>query len=454
MRKGKSVIGKPILSLADGSRLQTVKDVILGANNDSVVGLLADEGGFLASSMVVPIDEVSSFGRDAVVVATRDSVIPAKEAPGIASIVARHQSRLGTRVFTETGDDQGKLSDVYFDEPTGRILGFELSGGMFADAAKGARYVPVEELVRVGPDVAYVHPETADLLEQQRGGLTGKLADAGDKAKGAVGEATAGAKGATENAKPEEALLGKRTGRDVEDDNGAVIVPAGGRVTNDDIERARAADRLRELTTAVGLGEAGLAAAGANDALGTAGDNAASVWDKFTRKVGEMTDAAGQRVDHEQTKRRLDQIEDAVGRPVTKVFLDLEDRVILDLGDIITHAAIQRAHDVGSLDSLLAAVYKGEVTFQRDEMRAEKPGAAALAEASKPGVSAPVLDELRTKVDETERQREQEAEAKKAQADVDRKAREKERAQRTRERETEAKTRDHDGSATPTRTTT
>ena len=437
MRKGKSVIGKQILSLADGARLQTVKDVILGANNESVVGLLADEGGFLASSLVVPIEEVSSFGRDAVVVARRESVIPAKEAPGIASIVAGHQSLLGTRVFTETGDDQGKLNDVYFDEPTGRILGFELSGGVFADAAQGMRYVPVEELVRVGPDVAYVHPETAELLEQQRGGLSGKIA---------------GAKTATEGAKPEEALLGKRTGRDVEDANGAVVVPAGRRVTNDDIERARAADKLKELTTAVGVGEAGLAAAGAKDALGTAGDNAASLWDKFTRKVGEMTDAAGQRVDHEQTKRRLDQIEDAVGRPVTKVFLDLEDRVILDLGDLITHAAIQRAHDAGSLDTLLGSVYKGEVAFERDEMRAEKPGAAALEEASKPGISAPVVDELRSKVDDAERQREEEAEVKKAQAEEDRKAREKERAKRGRERETEAKTRDRDGSATPTTT--
>jgi uncharacterized protein YrrD len=450
MRKGKSVIGKPILSLADGARLQTVKDVILGADNDSVVGLLADEGGFLASSLVVPIDEVTSFGHDAVVVARRESVIPAKEAPGIASIVARNQSLLGTRVFTETGDDQGKLSDIYFDEPTGRILGFELSGGTLADAAKGARYVPVEELVRVGPDVAYVHPETADLLAQQRGGLTGKLADAGDKAKGAVGEATAGAKGATESARPEEALLGKRTGRDVEDENGAVVVPAGRRVTNDDIERARAADKLPDLTTAVGLGEAGLATAGAKDALGTAGDNAAGVWDKFTRKIGEMTDAAGQRVDHEQTKRRLDQIEDAVGRPVTKVFLDLEDRVILDLGDLITHAAIQRAHEVGSLDSLLGSVYKGEVAFERDEMRAEKPGAAALEEASAPGISAPVVDELRTKVDETERRRAEDAEVKKAQAERDRKVRESERVQRTREREMEAKTREQDGSATRT----
>jgi uncharacterized protein YrrD len=447
MRKGKSVIGKPILSLADGSRLQEVKDVILGAGNDTVVGLLADEGGFLASSLVVPIDEVSAFGRDAVVVARRESVIAANQAPEIGSIVARHQSLLGTRVFTETGDDQGKLNDVYFDESTGRILGFELSGGAVSDATKGTRYIPVDELVRVGSDVAYVHPETVDLLDQQRGGISGALADAGDKAKGAVAGATDGARAATEDARPEDALLGKRTGKDVEDDNGAVVVPAGRRVTSADVDAARAADKLGDLTAAVGLGEAGLAAAGAKDALGEVGDNAASLWDKFTRKVGEMTDAAGQRVDHEQTKRRLSEIEDAVGRPVTKVFLDLEDSVILDLGDLITHAAVQRAHDAGSLDSLLASVYKGEVAFERDEMRAEKPGAATIEEASTPGISAPVLEELKTKVDETERQREEEGEAKKAQAEVERETRENERGQRNRERQSDAKKRDQEGQA-------
>src|SRR3954470_21510031 len=104
MRKGKSVIGKPILSLADGARLHEVKDVILGPGNDAVVGLLADEGGFLASSRVVPIDEVIGFGRDAVVVARRESVVAANDLPGISSILARHQSFLRTsRVYPPKG---------------------------------------------------------------------------------------------------------------------------------------------------------------------------------------------------------------------------------------------------------------------------------------------------------------------------------------------------------------
>ncbi len=120
MRKGKSVDRQADLSLADGSRLQEVKDVILGAGNDTVVGLLADEGGFLASSLVVPIDEVSAFGRDAVVVARRESVIAANQVPrsGPSSRAISHSSARGCSPRPAT--NQGKLNDVYFDESTGR----------------------------------------------------------------------------------------------------------------------------------------------------------------------------------------------------------------------------------------------------------------------------------------------------------------------------------------------
>src|SRR3954449_1938874 len=84
MRKGKTVIGKPILSLEDGLRVQEVKDVILGAENDAIVGLLVDEGGLFSGSHVVPMEEVTSIRRDAVVVRSQQSVISANSAPGIA----------------------------------------------------------------------------------------------------------------------------------------------------------------------------------------------------------------------------------------------------------------------------------------------------------------------------------------------------------------------------------
>src|SRR4051812_39790299 len=201
MRKGKSVIGKPILSLEDGLRVQDVKDVLLGAENDAIVGLLVDEGGLFSGSHVVPIEDVTSFGRDAVVVRSQQSVISANSAPGIADILDRKQSLLGTKVYTETGDDQGKVADLYFDESSGRVLGLEVSGGTLSDVASGARYLPVDDILRIGPDVLYVRPETASEFEQQRGGVTGAFADAGDKARDAAGKATTAAGAAAADAK-------------------------------------------------------------------------------------------------------------------------------------------------------------------------------------------------------------------------------------------------------------
>src|SRR5688572_27769729 len=99
MRKGKRLIDRPILSLADGVHVGAVKDVILGPENDQVVGLLTDEGGLLSSAHFVPLAEVESFGKDAIVVRSRDSVLPADRAPDIKAILERDTSLLGIKVF-------------------------------------------------------------------------------------------------------------------------------------------------------------------------------------------------------------------------------------------------------------------------------------------------------------------------------------------------------------------
>jgi hypothetical protein len=113
-----------------------------------------------------------------------------------------------------------------------------------------------------------------------------------------------------------------------------------------------------------------------------------------------MTDSAGKRIDAEQTKGQLDRIHDAIGRPVTKVFLDREDNVILDLGDLVTHQAVQRAYEAGQLDQLLGSVYKApDISFTREEMKAPVPGDSTIEQASG---GAAVVDELETKVSATQ----------------------------------------------------
>src|SRR3954451_3100113 len=101
MRKGKRLIDRPFLSLADGVRVGAVKDIILAPANDLVVGLLTDEGGMFSSPHVVPLDEVESFGRDAVIVRSTESVVPADRAPEIKGILDRGTSLVGIKVYTD-----------------------------------------------------------------------------------------------------------------------------------------------------------------------------------------------------------------------------------------------------------------------------------------------------------------------------------------------------------------
>lgn len=461
MRRGTAVIGQEILSLADARRLDSVKDVVIGPGQTEVVALLVDEGGLFSSSHVVPIQEVHSFGRDAVVVSRSEAIVSASDVPAINEVLERKDTLLGKRVFTETGETQGSVSDLFFEERTGRIAGLEISRGVTGDISRGRAYLPVEEILRFGPEALIVGQPAGAALESQTGGIQGALEgakaraqdagstisdrahqagsrlsentqQAGSRLSDGVQQAGTAVSNRAGQVSPEDRLVGRRTARDVLDDRGSVIVAGGQSVTQEHVARAKEAGRLRELTTAVARWEADLATASAGDAVDDTADKVGSLWDTFISRVSEMTDATGRRFDEERTKRRLSDIEDAIGRPVTKVILDRSDSVILDLGEIITHEAVQAAHDAGSLDSLLSSVYRGEFAFDKDEVRLGRPGSATVERATG---DAPILDELGGKLEQAEEERSREADRKRVAADAERQRREEERARRATERE-------------------
>ncbi len=448
MRKGRTIIGKDVLSLADGIRIHSVKDLIIGEENDSVVALLVDEGGLLSGSTVVPIEAVHSFGKDAVVIADAGAVVAASSYPKVHAIIDRKESLLGKKVVTTEGEELGKIGDMYFNETDGRILGLEVSGGTIGDLTKGASYLPIEDVQRAGPDVVFVHPQASEKLGSQVGGLQGALSEVKDKAgqagsdlKDKASQAGSDAKSGIASKDPEQSLIGRKSGMDVMDENGSVVVANGQRITAEHVARAKETGNLKVITQAATMGQASEVGDQTGAALAQLGDSAGSMWDKFTSKISEMTDSTGQRMDQQQTKGQLDKIADAIGRPVSKVILDREDSVILDLGDIITHQSVQRAHDNGMLDSLLSNVYKGEVSFERDQMKARVAGDSTVEKATG---GASVVQELEQKVQTAEEEKKAQDAQKKQESEAAKQQREQEREERGRERDEAAMTREQE----------
>jgi uncharacterized protein YrrD len=432
MRKGKHVIGLPVMSFEDGRRVDTVKNLLISEDNESIVALLVDEGGLLSSSRVVPLENVKSFGKDAVVIESSGNVVTASADPEVKAIIQRREALLGKKVMSEDGRSLGTISDLYFEDTSGRIAGFEVSGGMIGDLARGTSYLGVDQIERLGPDTIFVRPDTGDNLENQVGGVQGALKNAGDALGDATSKATTGVQGAISGSEPEKNLVGRRSGADITDENGRVMVANGQRIRQEHVDWAKDTNNVGLLTRAAAAGEAQFAASRAGDALGQVGDNLGSMWDRFMARVGEMRDEQGRQADAQQTAHRTSLIIDAIGRPVTKVILDRSDNVILDFGDIITHQSVQQAFEAGMLDTLLASVHRATVGFPLDDLKAKQPGSATVERASG---GAAVLEDLERKVEDDRRQREAAAEAQRAEADRAREIRERDRLSRASERD-------------------
>ncbi len=465
MRNGKGMIGKPVVAYDTGEEIEKIVDLIFDQENNLLLGFLVDEGGWFSNALVLPLTRIQAIGADAVIVSSREVIIPASFFPEIQSILERDNTLKGTKIMTIDGRDLGTMVDLYFDDISGAIEGYEVSGGIFADAYSGRSFVPAPDTLKIGEDIAFVPSETADLMEEQVGGIRAALHTAGEKAQEAahltgtklqeaaqmantsftnavvnpeeqeafvlgkvaqrtletpdgrsliregqvvnqadilvaqnsnmmdelyrstggsvtdkLGERLTGAVANVSANISVEQALGRRVNKIVFTPEGSVVAVAGQIVTARVIERAKTEHQEQALLESVGLTT--------GDALRTTGsdvgqqvkEGAKGLWEQVKETASNMQEHGTQAIEDKRIKG-------ALGRPVTRVILDRNDEVILNVGELITHQAIAISRQADVLEILLDSVYTETPRLSLDELRAPEPGRASLEEIreSEPG---------------------------------------------------------------------
>ncbi|GAB4185327.1 MAG: PRC-barrel domain-containing protein [Coleofasciculaceae cyanobacterium] len=543
MRKGSDVIGKVVVTYDTGKKIERVLDLIFDQERNQLLGFLVEEKGLFRDAKVIPLKEVQAIGLDAIVVHSKESVVEAHDIPAIAKILHHNNVLRGTKILTTAGLNLGELVDLFFDEHSGLVEGYEVSGGVFADAYSGRSFVPAPETLKIGYDVAFVPSETAQMMAEQVGGirgavqatgdmwqdsaetanrrlqaaaqnmneqlqssvetvnrslkeasqnagerlqaandatssklqdfnrdaaatLTNKLVDPAEQKVYAIGKhveqdvltpdgsvllsqgqevtlayaeaadrmgilselyrATGGSltanisrnlqaamestsnriQGATQSSAANlhhsvdelaahvamfprgaaqgaiEQTRGRRVLQTVRADDGLIIAASGQIVLEPILNRARTYGKEAELLNAVGLTLATAVHKSASDTwletkvqlrdrASVAQENLNTFWQSLQNQVEELRGRSVRAI-------RKQLIEQALGRPVTRVILDAQDNVILNVGELITHRAIHQATESGVLNILLNSVYfkKPEISLQ--ELRASEHGMAAL----------------------------------------------------------------------------
>jgi pyrimidine deaminase RibD-like protein len=179
---------------------------------------------------------------------------------------------------------------------------------------------------------------------------------------------------------------GRRAQRAVYTPEGYIVVAQGQIVTTKVIDRAKANHQESALLNAVGLSTSGAAQSTANTLATNTGHQlkttgaiaseqvqagVSQLWDKVKETASDLQGKSTQVIEEKRIKG-------ALGRPTTRVILDPNDEVILNVGELITHKAIDSARSVGILDLLLDSVYTETPQLSVEELRAPTAGKSAL----------------------------------------------------------------------------
>lgn len=181
MRKGSDVLNKVVVAYNTGKRIARVHDLVFDQDTNQLLGFLIRESGLFSGAQVIAWQDVQAIGPDAIVIPTKEAIVSARQVPEIQSVLKRKLVLKGTRILTTDGRFLGTIADLYFDEQSGLIEGYEASGGLFADAYSGRSFIPAPKTANIGEDITFVPPETADLMEEQVGGIRGAVQTASSR---------------------------------------------------------------------------------------------------------------------------------------------------------------------------------------------------------------------------------------------------------------------------------
>ncbi len=150
-KTGGELSGLAVMTLAGGSRLGRVHDVVFHMPSGRIAGFLVETGGLLSKPMFLPAAQVRSLGTDALTVADADALGGNRQAQADPDLLeARALS--GRPVMSETGTAVGTVKDILVDTETLAVSFLILATGFLDNALHGRPTLPLSLVRTVGKD--------------------------------------------------------------------------------------------------------------------------------------------------------------------------------------------------------------------------------------------------------------------------------------------------------------
>ena len=175
VRVDTELLGLQIVTLNDASVVGEVDGLIIDDRAMKVAGFLVDLGLFEAS--VLPFDQASAVGADAIIVTSADTLAPITADADLDTLATKDITISDARVITRSGKTVGSIGDFFVDTDSGDVVGMEFIADDQSVYPKDVAVLPSAAVLRLGRDIVVVSDDYLQKLQRDAGSLDRLLRD-------------------------------------------------------------------------------------------------------------------------------------------------------------------------------------------------------------------------------------------------------------------------------------
>lgn len=155
MHPASSIVGKPVVTAAEGNRIGEVSDLLIDPAEGMVVGLVVADG-WRKDERVLPFRDVRTLGGDAVIVASSSAILDRASWRRTGQHVIRTSDLSGRPVLTSAGSRLGTIKDVLIDDTSGTVDHMVVQSPRLGGLLHRSSTFAVSKDVRVGADAVVI----------------------------------------------------------------------------------------------------------------------------------------------------------------------------------------------------------------------------------------------------------------------------------------------------------
>ncbi len=249
MKSCKDLTSLPVLAIAEGDFVGRVHSPVINPAEGKIDYLLLEGKQWYLEKNAISFADIAAIGKSAVTTEKAANIKPVSQLHEVLQLLQKNIAVLNSPVMTRDGRLIGTVSEIYFDETSGKITGCELTPEEDGDPAG---IIPAGKIITFGQKYLVVTEDADSALVDEPDAMQEAAAvSSAAEETAAAGESKTPAEEDSLKLfeeKQRQYLIGKRVSKTIFDSNGNIVASEGTVVTEDIIDRATRVDKYVELT--------------------------------------------------------------------------------------------------------------------------------------------------------------------------------------------------------------